>query len=360
MSAKPAKPNRRLSAAKLQTFELEDVKQAETLATPFKFKSGKVDYKDPWPKIDASLLSADDIIEYVRKTGMVFPFSAKQEDEKPRLKAASYEGRIGENAFVFNSNEYKLESILSPDDDNLTIPANSIVFVECDLEFRLPPFIAVRFNLQINHVHRGLLLGTGPLVDPCFWGKLCIPLHNLTNEPYTIPLTEGLIWVEFTKMTGMPKAGRPPSNTEFWEIEKFISKAASQFNPNNPRVAIRSSIPEATVKATQQATIARTKATEAQSAADTAKGAAEKAKNIGLIAGLGIFLAVLALWATFYIEMHTQHKQLRPRLEKVIAENGKLKDRVKVLESKELTILKASEPTESETDVPEPGSPPNK
>ena len=62
-----------------------------------------------------------------------------------------------------------LESI--PLGEELTVGANSIVFVECDLDFRLPDFIALRFNLQIRHVHRGLLLGTGPLVDPGYRGK---------------------------------------------------------------------------------------------------------------------------------------------------------------------------------------------
>ena len=85
------------------------------------------------------------------------------------------------------------------DEELVVIAANSIVFVECDLDFRLPDFLALRFNLHIRHVHRGLLLGTGPLVDPGYWGKLCIPLHNLTDEDYLIPRTEGLIWIEFTK-----------------------------------------------------------------------------------------------------------------------------------------------------------------
>ena len=58
---------------------------------------------------------------------------------------------------------------------------------------RLPNYIAVQFNLRITHVHRGLLLGTGPLVDPGFHGKILIPLHNLTSEKYIIRADEGLI-----------------------------------------------------------------------------------------------------------------------------------------------------------------------
>ena len=83
----------------------------------------------------------------------------------------------------------------------MILPANSITFVQVEPHFRLPNYIAVRFNLRITHVHRGLLLGTGPLVDPGFHGRLLVPLHNLTAYEYYLDTTKALIWVEFTKTT---------------------------------------------------------------------------------------------------------------------------------------------------------------
>lgn len=65
----------------------------------------------------------------------------------------------------------------------------------------MPAYIALRFNLRITLVHRGLLLGTGPLVDPGFEGRLLIPLHNLTSEDCVLTGGEGLIWIEFTKLS---------------------------------------------------------------------------------------------------------------------------------------------------------------
>ena len=114
----------------------------------------------------------------------------------------------------------------------------------------MPDFIALRFNLQIQHVHRGLLLGTGPLVDPGFWGKLCIPLHNLTDQDYEIPKEEGLIWLEFTKTTlptdktddaRVPLEGISHDEKGHWDIEKFLNKAASQYRGH--KVPIKSSLP---------------------------------------------------------------------------------------------------------------------
>lgn len=198
------------------------------------------DGKDPFPYIPRALLSAGHIIEYAKKTGMISPLF----EGIKRMKQASYQGRIGKNAYKF---DHSKEFVPVPIENNrLVVEANSIVFVECDIDFRLPDFIAVRFNLHIRHIHRGLLLGTGPLVDPGYWGKLCIPLHNLTDKNYPIPVDEGLIWVEFTKTS----QGFPAEFVEFsterlrssrnWSIHEFISAAAAQYG--NTPVSIRSSI----------------------------------------------------------------------------------------------------------------------
>ena len=179
--------------------------QGKELAETFRSKVEPGKQQDPYPAIPAALLSADDINKYVFATGAVAPFDPNEESK--RLKKAAYEGRIGKIAY-----EYKESGeLVKLSNDPLVVRANSIVFVESDIDFRLPDFIALRFNLQIRHVHRGLLLGTGPLVDPGYWGKLCIPLHNLTDEDYRIPKEEGLIWIEFTKTS--PRTGEGDSLT---------------------------------------------------------------------------------------------------------------------------------------------------
>lgn len=67
--------------------------------------------------------------------------------------------------------------------------------------FRIPDYIALRHNLKIDHIYKGLLVGTGPLIDPGFVGHIALPLHNLTENPYTLKGGEGIIWVEFTKLS---------------------------------------------------------------------------------------------------------------------------------------------------------------
>ena len=55
--------------------------------------------------------------------------------------------------------------------------------------------------MKIDNVYRGLLLGTGPLIDPGFDGILSFPLHNLTSNDYTFIGGERIIWMEFTKLS---------------------------------------------------------------------------------------------------------------------------------------------------------------
>ena len=73
----------------------------------------------------------------------------------------------------------------------------------------------MRFDLKIMNVHRGILLGTGPVVDPGFEGHLLIPLHNLTTNVYSFKEDETFVWVEFTKI----------SPNYRWDPSRFILHA---------------------------------------------------------------------------------------------------------------------------------------
>ena len=191
-------------------------------------------------------------------------------------------------------------------DDELRVEANSIVFVECDLDFRLPDYIALRFNLQIRHVHRGLLLGTGPLVDPGYWGKLCIPLHNLTDEDYSISRDDGLIWIEFTKTTKTHQdpgnLGRPPLDRRegYWEIREFIERAARPRNGIGESVHIRSSISKVIDRAESASSSAEQAGRSATEARDQASRMRSNITLGGMISALLLFLTIAGFIYTVY------------------------------------------------------------
>lgn len=72
------------------------------------------------------------------------------------------------------------------ENDPIILRRNAITYVGVDTKFFLPFYIGLRFNLTITHVHRGLLLGTGPLIDPGYVGEIMIPIHNLTTNDYIL------------------------------------------------------------------------------------------------------------------------------------------------------------------------------
>lgn len=154
----------------------------------------KTKNSDQFPNIPPALLNSADIHDYIEATGMVYPYDPNL------LKSSSYEVQIGDQAIYWD--EEGLQKIIDlKNDQTVELRPNSLVFFKTKQEFRLPPYIAIRFNLRITNVHRGLLLGTGPLVDPGFKGNLLIPIHNLTNNTYYFKGDEPFIWVEFTKIS---------------------------------------------------------------------------------------------------------------------------------------------------------------
>ncbi len=167
-------------------FATEDTDAAE--------RSARYAAHDPLPSVPSSLLSSAEIHDYARIFGMLHPFFPD------RLKSASYEAHISGAFIRWDEHGFKHERQIARGDP-CKLPPNSITFVQIEPKFRLPNYIAIRFNLRITLLHRGLLLGTGPLVDPGFHGKLLVPLHNLTASEYDLDTNEALIWIEFTKTT---------------------------------------------------------------------------------------------------------------------------------------------------------------
>ena len=136
--------------------------------------------KDPYPQIAPALLNSADILKYVISTGMIYPF------DYSKLEGASYDVKLAGKVVYWDEKGNKIvknivENPIKEDEvQDFILQKNSIAFVTLEPIFRIPDYIALRFNLKISHIYKGLLLGTGPLVDPGFVGRLSIPLHNLT------------------------------------------------------------------------------------------------------------------------------------------------------------------------------------
>lgn len=272
---------------------------------------------DPYPEIEAALLNSADIMAYVKKTSMLTPFDSS------KLKGASYDVSIEGRVIYWDEKGEKQAKELIKDGDYFDLSPNSIAFVTMQPYFRIPFYLALRFNLKITHIYKGLLLGTGPLIDPGFCGKLSIPLHNLTGNTYRFFKGDELITMEFTKMS-RNKIWRNDEvdvghSEEYIEnkivanrkVDDYVAKALQKDRLGK----VISSIPDTMLKSHEAITEAQNTITEMKQAAESAK----KWNNIINIAGLvGIATLVISsvgLTVNAYIKANERYDMLMKEYE---------------------------------------------
>jgi deoxycytidine triphosphate deaminase len=114
---------------------------------------------------------------------------------KEHLRPAAYTLTIGE-AYADSEGQRRT---LTSENPSFEMPPNSIVFVSAAELLDLPYYIVARFNLRVEWVYKGILLGTGPQVEPGFKGQLSCPLYNLTSQPHTIALGDEFATIDFER-----------------------------------------------------------------------------------------------------------------------------------------------------------------
>jgi len=300
---------------------------------------------DPFPKVAPALLNAADIDDYMRAAAMVFPY------DPAKRKTASYALSVGTEIAYWDAEKPNQTPIRElRQGAPVTIPPNSLVYVRTAQDFQLPNYMAVRFNLHIDLVHKGLLLGTGPLVDPGFFGKLMVPLHNLTSNTYVLAVGDDFIWAEFTKTSLATRwqcedVSRPvpsgelvdfPSRKENRTLAYYLHKARlghERIQPGVSHHALQNAIPEAIYKA-------RKTAQDAKASANKAKRSLTQTRNV--VAGLGL-LALIGAGATLYSQIQASRSALQSTLGLVRDTNKDVDQqdaRLRVLEA-EMTRLRA-------------------
>ena len=179
------------------------------------------------PRIrSGAVLLADVIKEYVKLNLLI----NKEEFQFGKLKGASYTMfPHPSDAWIIRSSPNEdgadQESRLEPQSDSrgqhYLIPKNSLVFIRLRPQLRVPFYIIGRHNLKIRYVYKGLLLGTGPQVDPGYVGNLIIPLHNLTTKDTKIYINESFVSIDFVRTTPMFSRGEIPPNSFKELYEQF-------------------------------------------------------------------------------------------------------------------------------------------
>ena len=243
---------------------------------------------DPFAQeIQPALLNSADIKKYVDR-GCLIERDVFYDKLDKRLKTASYEMRfLGELHRWDTKNDGTLEPCCMKIryGDAVKLPGNSITYLWMKEKLLLPEYIAARFNLHIRHVHKGILLGTGPMVDPGFSGSLLIPLHNLTNNDYEIDGGEGIIWVEFTKLNvhdfWKSKETKRPSDLKSFPNTKNIEDARSYLKKSG--IVAKGGVQSAFGGVLERA----------KSAANAAREETRHFKKLYTLIGLGSVIAII-------------------------------------------------------------------
>src|SRR6266496_697767 len=162
-------------------------------------------WKDPDEKSPPGLLLSDRIEFYREKVNLIFPYN------RDYLRPASYTLHAG-CEYVISKSAGDLEYGDLAEKGKVVIPPNGLIYIRFFEEVNIPHYLIARFNLRVTQVYRGLLLGTGPQVDPGFSGYLGCPIHNFTDTDKTIVFFDDLITIDFEKTT-------PFAQTFFQEIE---------------------------------------------------------------------------------------------------------------------------------------------
>ena len=229
----------------------------------------------------------------------------------------------------------KQELDLKEEGDYFDLPPNSIAFVTLQPVFSIPIYMALRFNLKITHIYKGLLLGTGPLVDPGFSGRLSIPLHNLTGNTYRFFKGDELITMEFTKMS--KNALWREDEINVGHDEKYIENNIKSGRDVNAYVAkalkkdrlgkVISSIPSTMLESKQAIAEAKQTIDEMHQAASVARKWSTVFNIAGFVGLLTLILSAMGFAFTSYEASNARYAELLEKSQREQLEyNKELKD----------------------------------
>lgn len=141
-------------------------------------------------------------------------------------------------------------------------------------------------------------MGTGPIIDPGFQGRLSIPLHNLTSNRYIFSENDEIISLEITKMSPYPtlhsckglRRGKykPTSIQPYRQVTEYLNKALGPCGSNG----VVSSLIATTNDIRKTAEDAKS---EAEKAVNTANSTDKKINRWGII---GTVIALATIFVT--------------------------------------------------------------
>ena len=249
-------------------------------------------------EIPCGMLSSPQIATYFRHNFLIKNPSINL------LKGATYDMRLGGPAYRFTNGEKNVINLSEEEDTvkntkkRLILPPNSLTFVTTQEEFRLTRDVIARFNLKSKWVHKGLLLGTGPIIDPEFDGFLYIPIHNFSSKSVDIEFGNPLIVIEFTKTLDVT-SGYIKNPSKQGKIANYLNSAGD----------IESSVSSALFAHTATLEEAKKSVIKAETTINTIR-------RYGTIASLATLGAIM-------ISLHSLYNGVNSRLDSIMSSSSK-------------------------------------
>lgn len=245
----------------------------------------------------SGMLSSPHIALYVDRYGII-----EEYDEKC-LGPATYHMRIGGNVLTWEKGK-KVEFTLGKVENKnknirakLELRPNSLTFITTIEKFNLPKDIIARFNLKSKWVHEGLLLGTGPIVDPELKANLLIPLHNFSSQDVTLHYGDQIISVEFTKTLNPDDQFNSGQEKKF----KYVHNKSRIFDFEKYRKRIREKKVESSVSS---------KFDEYDETIEGYKRSLKKFSWLGGITFFSVFIGLIVLVFTSWQIIESAHEKI--------------------------------------------------
>lgn len=249
--------------------------------------------------ISAGMLSSPQIAFCVKEYDIIHNFDAKC------LGPATYNMRLGKIAFIKEHDSLMTVKLGESEDRNrgiqefVELKPNALIFVTTYEKFNLPKDIIARFNLKSKWVHRGLLLGTGPIVDPELVARLLIPIHNFSSEPVQLHYKKEIISVEFTRTLN-------PSTT-FDDKSHVVSESDTiKYVPNENRFFNPEKYKDRAGKIVSSSVLKRLEEYHEESL--KFKSTLNKIRSYSLVGAVALFIALATLtYTTWSLIADAQH-----------------------------------------------------
>jgi len=129
-----------------------------------------------------------------------------------KIEPASYDARVGKWAFASSSKE----KLNLSEKGVLIVEPGEFAVVESRERVELDNRTAARLGLRSEYARHGLLMLSGPQIDPGFRGILVVRLINLAPKPIALPYEAPFLTLQFfrlgspvTKPYSGPQQGQP-------------------------------------------------------------------------------------------------------------------------------------------------------